>query len=42
MKTQFNERNVSMVMDMYELTMSNGYLNKACHNTMAAFDVFYS
>lgn len=41
MNTQFNERNISMVMDMYELTMSNGYLNKECHNTMAAFDVFY-
>ena len=41
MNTQFNERNISMVMDMYELTMSNGYLNKKCHNTMAAFDVFY-
>ena len=41
MNTQFNERNVSMVMDMYELTMSNGYLNKECHNTLAAFDVFY-
>ena len=41
MNTQFNDRNISMVMDMYELTMSNGYLNKKCHNTMAAFDVFY-
>ncbi|MDE5930941.1 MAG: nicotinate phosphoribosyltransferase, partial [Lachnospiraceae bacterium] len=41
MNTQYNERNISMVMDMYELTMSNGYLNKKCNNTMAAFDVFY-
>lgn len=30
-----------MVMDMYELTMSNGYLNKEFQNTVAAFDVFY-
>lgn len=40
-RTQFDERNVSMVMDMYELTMSNGYLNKGFQNTIAAFDVFY-
>lgn len=39
--TQFQERNISMVMDMYELTMSNGYLNKEFQNTVAAFDVFY-
>ncbi len=41
MSTQFNERNISMVMDMYELTMSNGYLNQGAQNTMVAFDVFY-
>ena len=41
MSTQFNERNISMVMDMYELTMSNGYLNQGAENTMVAFDVFY-
>ncbi len=28
MNTQYHERNISMVMDMYELTMSNGYLNQ--------------
>lgn len=39
--TQFNERNISMVMDMYELTMSNGYLNKEFQDTIAVFDVFY-
>lgn len=39
--TQFNERNISMVMDMYELTMSNGYFNEKKQNAMAAFDVFY-
>lgn len=41
MKTQFNERNISMVMDMYELTMTNGYLNQGMGDTMVAFDVFY-
>lgn len=28
-------------MDMYELTMSNGYFNGKAQNTLAAFDVFY-
>ena len=41
MSTQFNERNISMVMDMYELTMSNGYLNQRAQDTVVAFDVFY-
>lgn len=41
MGTQFSERNISMVMDMYELTMSNGYFNQNCRDTVAAFDVFY-
>lgn len=41
MGTQFNERNISMVMDMYELTMSNGYFNRDCRDVEAAFDVFY-
>lgn len=41
MNTQFQERNISMVMDMYELTMSNGYFNEKCQDTLAAFDVFY-
>lgn len=41
MNTQFQERNISMVMDMYELTMSNGYLNEKCQDRIAAFDVFY-
>ncbi len=41
MSTQFNERNISMVMDMYELTMSNGYMNRKLQDTVAAFDVFY-
>ena len=41
MNTQFQERNISMVMDMYELTMSNGYFNEKCQDTLAAFDIFY-
>lgn len=41
MSTQYNERNISMVMDMYELTMSNGYFNGKRQDTMVAFDVFY-
>ena len=41
MKTQFDERNLSMVMDMYELTMSNGYFNQNAEETLVAFDVFY-
>ena len=41
MGTQFNERNLSMGMDMYELTMSNGYFNRDCRDVEAAFDVFY-
>lgn len=41
MNTQFDERNVSMVMDMYELTMANGYFRKGYQDTIAAFDVFY-
>ncbi len=30
-----------MVMDFYEMTMSNGYFTSKDHETMAAFDVFY-
>ena len=30
-----------MVMDMYELTMANGYLNQGFKDTWVAFDVFY-
>lgn len=41
MSTQYNERNLSMVMDMYELTMSNGYLNREYQDRIVAFDVFY-
>ena len=29
MKKQFDERNLTMVMDFYELTMANGYFKDA-------------
>lgn len=38
---QYNERNLSMVMDFYELTMSNGYYMEQDQDTRVAFDVFY-
>ncbi|MDD5949693.1 MAG: nicotinate phosphoribosyltransferase [Lachnospiraceae bacterium] len=40
-KTQNMERNLSMVMDFYELTMSNGYFMDADKDTRVVFDVFY-
>ena len=41
MKKQFDERNLTMVMDFYELTMSNGYFREQDRDTRVAFDVFY-
>ncbi len=38
---QHNERNLSMVMDFYEMTMSNGYFADQSYNAKVAFDVFY-
>lgn len=38
---QHRERNLSMVMDFYELTMSNGYFRDGVSNARVAFDVFY-
>lgn len=40
-KTQNMERNLTMVMDFYELTMSNGYFLDQDKDTRVAFDVFY-
>lgn len=37
----FDERNISMMMDLYELTMANGYFLNENHSTKVAFDVFY-
>lgn len=38
---QSEQRNLSMVMDLYELTMANGYFNDGDRDTRVAFDVFY-
>ena len=40
-KKQFDTRNLSMVMDFYEMTMSNGYFNAGRPEDRVAFDVFY-
>ena len=39
--TQFDKRNISMVMDLYEMTMANGYFQCGDINQRVAFDVFY-
>lgn len=41
MNGQHEERNLSMVMDFYELTMSNGYFINAKEEEKVVFDVFY-
>lgn len=38
---QNEERNLSMVMDFYEMTMSNGYFLEGDKEKKVAFDVFY-
>ncbi|MBQ5850074.1 MAG: nicotinate phosphoribosyltransferase, partial [Lachnospiraceae bacterium] len=38
---QAQQRNLTMVMDLYELTMANGYFNDGDIDTRVAFDVFY-
>lgn len=37
----FDGRNISMMMDLYELTMANGYFLQESTQTKVAFDVFY-
>ena len=39
--TQFDKRNISMMMDFYEMTMANGYFNDRDAETKVVFDVFY-
>ena len=39
--TQFDKRNISMMMDFYEMTMANGYFVSGGENSRVAFDVFY-
>lgn len=41
MNTQNEARNLSMVMDLYELTMGNGYFTGDDTSTKVVFDVFY-
>lgn len=41
MNNLYNKRNISMVMDLYELTMANGYFRNESGNVRVAFDVFY-
>lgn len=39
--TQFDKRNLSMLMDLYEMTMANGYFSQENNDTRVVFDVFY-
>ncbi len=39
--TQFDKRNISMMMDLYELTMANGYFANEKEPRKVVFDVFY-
>lgn len=41
MKKQHETRNLSMVMDFYEMTMANGYFASGDTDTLAVFDLFY-
>lgn len=36
-----NQRNLTMLVDFYELTMANGYFNKDLVNKVACFDMFF-
>ena len=36
-----DERNLTMLMDFYELTMSNGYFVKGLKDKKVVFDMFY-
>ena len=39
--TQFDKRNISMMMDLYQMTMANGYFNGQNEMKRVAFDVFF-
>lgn len=41
MNRLYNARNISMMMDFYELTMAYGYFKNKDRDTKVAFDVFY-
>ena len=36
-----NERNLTMLVDFYELTMANGYFNKGVQDRIAYFDMYF-
>ena len=36
-----DERNLSMLVDFYELTMGNGFLENGCGEQIVYFDMFY-
>ena len=38
---QEDRRNITMVMDLYEMTMANGYFKNESNDTRVVFDVFY-
>ncbi len=40
-QTIYDKRNLSMVMDLYELTMANGYLAEKDRQNYVTFDVFF-
>ena len=39
--TQFDKRNITMMMDLYEMTMANGYFENNDTEELVSFDVFY-
>ena len=39
---QHESRNISMLMDFYEMTMAHGYFTKLKNVDRVAFDVFFS
>ena len=39
--TQFDKRNLSMMMDFYEMTMSYGYFHRGHGDVRVAFDLFF-
>lgn len=39
--TQFDARNLSMVTDLYQMTMANGYFADGRQDDWATFDVFF-
>lgn len=39
--TQYDARNISMMMDLYEMTMAHGYFKEDQEGDFATFDVFY-